>query len=106
MSGCMPSDKWVTHFLERHPEVSAYRPRPLDPKRARAFNPTTVHAYLDLIEEVIACYKIPIENIYNTDEKGVQLGGGRKASTVKQLFAAGSKNRYILKADSTALHNY
>ncbi|KIJ34981.1 hypothetical protein M422DRAFT_262940 [Sphaerobolus stellatus SS14] len=86
MSGCTPSDKWVTRFLERHLEVSAYRPRPLDPKR-----------------EVIARYKIPIENIYNTNEKGVQLGGGRKASTVKRLFATGSKSRYILKADSLLL---
>ncbi|KIJ45826.1 hypothetical protein M422DRAFT_166079 [Sphaerobolus stellatus SS14] len=103
MSGCKPSDKWVTHFLERHLEVSAYCPRPLDPKRARAFNPTTVNAYFDLLEDVIARYEVPVENISNTDEKGVQLGGGRKASNVKRLFATESKNQYILKADSLLL---
>ncbi|KIJ38018.1 hypothetical protein M422DRAFT_177172 [Sphaerobolus stellatus SS14] len=73
MSGCKPSNKWVAHFLEWHLEVSVYHPHPLDPKRAQAFNPTTIDAYFDLLEDVIAHYEVPVENIYNTDEKGVNL---------------------------------
>ena len=103
MSECKPSNKWVTRFLERHPVISAYRPCPLDPKRAWAFNPTIINAYFDLLETVITRYEAPIENIYNTNEKGVQLGGGRKASNVKWLFATESKNCYILKAESLLL---
>ncbi|KIJ29645.1 hypothetical protein M422DRAFT_268988 [Sphaerobolus stellatus SS14] len=80
-----------------------YNTRPLDPKRARAFNPTTVDSYFKLLEETIAKYNIPLENIYNTDEKGLQLGGGRKSSSTQQIFETGTKDHYVLKGDSLVL---
>ncbi|KIJ25042.1 hypothetical protein M422DRAFT_147688, partial [Sphaerobolus stellatus SS14] len=90
-------------FINLHPEISAYRARPLDPKRARAFNPGTINNYFDLLANTISHYNIPVENIYNTDEKGVQLGGGKKSSSTQRIFATGSRNRYVLKADSLLL---
>ncbi|KIJ43660.1 hypothetical protein M422DRAFT_252901 [Sphaerobolus stellatus SS14] len=103
VTGRAVSAKWVQRFLKRHPEISAKRPRPLDPKCARAFNPTTVNHHFNLLSDVITRYKIPVENIYNTDERGLQLGGGRKASTIQPVFAATDRNNYILKSDTLLL---
>jgi len=75
----------------------------LDPKRAQAFTTETIDHFFDLLDEVIFTYDIPTENIYNTDEKGVQLGGGRRASTTQRIFHKDDKNRYILKEDSLLL---
>ncbi|KIJ32512.1 hypothetical protein M422DRAFT_184412 [Sphaerobolus stellatus SS14] len=103
VSGKEPSKKWVQQFLKAHLEINAKRPRPLDPKRARAFNPATVQVHCELLAEVIFKYEIPVENIYNTDEKGIQLRGGRKSSTTEWIFVATDQNHYILKGDSLLL---
>ncbi|KIJ31785.1 hypothetical protein M422DRAFT_185461 [Sphaerobolus stellatus SS14] len=104
MKNQSPSDKWVERFLVRHADqIEAARSRPLDPKRARAFNPKTVNHFFDLLESIIQRYQIPVENIYNTDEKGLQLGGGKKASTTQRIFAKGDRHRYVLKSDSLLL---
>ncbi|KAF8577636.1 hypothetical protein K439DRAFT_1364321, partial [Ramaria rubella] len=41
-------------------------------------------------------YDIPPENIYNADEKGLQLGGGRKNLNCQFFFKAGIKQCYII----------
>ncbi|KIJ28419.1 hypothetical protein M422DRAFT_110397, partial [Sphaerobolus stellatus SS14] len=65
---------WVDRFLKRHPEICFKKGWPLDPCRVRAFNPTTVNAHFTLLEAVISSFDIPVENIYNMNKKGVQLG--------------------------------
>lgn len=42
-------------------------------------------------------HDIPVENIYNMDEKGCQLGGGRKGRRRKYLFGRRSKARYRVR---------
>ncbi|KIJ25534.1 hypothetical protein M422DRAFT_96086, partial [Sphaerobolus stellatus SS14] len=86
-----------------HPEVKAKQPQRLNPKHAHAFNPATFKAHSELLAEIISKYEIPVENIYNTDEKESQLGGGQKASTREQIFGASDENMYILKGDSLLL---
>lgn len=82
-----PSKDWMDDFLKRHPEVVLGRPSGLDPKRAQAFNLTTVQHYFDLLDGFLKEHEIPWENIYNMDEKGIQLGGGRKGNRTKYLFS-------------------
>ncbi|KIJ22862.1 hypothetical protein M422DRAFT_120754, partial [Sphaerobolus stellatus SS14] len=103
ITGRKPCEKWVKRFLNKNPSISPYNTRPLDPKRARAFNSCTVNGFFDLLEKVIIDYEIPMENIYNTDEKGLQLGGGRRSSLIQRIYETGSKDRYILKGDSLTL---
>ncbi|KIJ49824.1 hypothetical protein M422DRAFT_131433, partial [Sphaerobolus stellatus SS14] len=103
LTGQKPSRKWVQRFTARHPKLEPKRSRPLDPKRARAFNPNTISKFFDLYEKVICDYEIPPENIYNTDEKGIQLGGGKKASRTEHFFTKGDQHRYVLKSDSLLL---
>ena len=50
----------------------------LDPKCVQAFNKDIVTHHFKLLNSIIIRQKIPLENIYNEDEKGIQLGGGRK----------------------------
>ena len=47
-------------------------------------NPTAVAAFFDILKEVLQKYHIPVENIYNMDEKGVQLGVGQRVYALVQ----------------------
>ncbi|KAF9439713.1 hypothetical protein P691DRAFT_769062 [Macrolepiota fuliginosa MF-IS2] len=49
---------------------------------ACALNPTVVAEYFDMLGSIIHKYQIPHENIYNTDEKGVQLGIGQSVAAI------------------------
>ena len=46
---------------------------------------------------------IPPEHIWNMDEKGIQLGGGRKNSGKKFLYFRKSKERYQISSDNLEL---
>ena len=48
----------------------------------KALNQSTVTEFFDLLMEVITKYNIQPENIYNMDEKGIQLGIGTKATVL------------------------
>ena len=85
--GTRPSKYWIQSFLIRNPKIVLRRSSGLDPKRARAFNMTTVSHHFKLLEEYIEKHDIPWENIYNMDEKGIQLGGGRKGTQQKFFFS-------------------
>lgn len=83
--------------------------------RAKALNPTAVHEYFTLLTETINKYDINWKNIYNMDEKGIQLGIGGKARVLvdrdqKNVQKIESGNRDLVTiiecicADGTALH--
>ena len=46
---------------------------------------------------------IPWENVYNIDEKGIQLGRGWKATRVKSFFMKTDMLQYKLKSDNLQL---
>ena len=79
LCGQKPGQTWIHTFLSCHLDVILGKPSGLDPKCAQAFNCPTVMHHFDLLEAIFKKYKIPPENIYNMDEKGVQHGGGHKA---------------------------
>ncbi|EJC99236.1 DDE-domain-containing protein, partial [Fomitiporia mediterranea MF3/22] len=93
ISGVHPSDFWCRSFKARHPELKVSRASGLDPKRAQAFNPTTVNHHFSLLRDLVEKQSIPVENIYNMDEKGIQLGGGRKGRKQKFFFGQASHQR-------------
>jgi hypothetical protein len=99
--GTWPSKSWIRSFLVRNPVLVLGRPRGLDPKRARAFNFTTVEHHFELLQEYINKHNIPWENVYNMDEKGIQLGGGRKGTQQKYFFSRNDKAQ--AKIQSAAL---
>jgi hypothetical protein len=78
ISGTKVGEHWVHRFRTRHPELKAKWTTGLEKCRAQALNPTAVAGFYDTLEEVLEKYEITEENIYNMDEKGIQLGIGKK----------------------------
>jgi hypothetical protein len=107
-------DSWPKRFLARHPELKVKWTTSLESCRAQALNPTVVGEYFSLLRETMEEYQIKPENIYNMDEKGVQLSiGSRVAALVdrdqKSAYQLEDGNRELITiieticADGTAL---
>lgn len=68
---------WTYRFAQRNSEkIKIARSRPLEDKRGRAANPHTNDAWWKLLGETIKNYNIRPENIYGSDEVGIQAQGG------------------------------
>lgn len=98
LCGRRPSKSWIRRFLQRRVDLVLKRPTGLDPKRARAFNFTTVDHHFKLLRDFMVEHKIPWENIYNMDEKGIQLGGGRKGNRQKCFYSREQKERVKMQS--------
>ena len=99
----MPSHRWVRRFLSGRPNILAAHGRPLDPKRVKCFNRAAVYGFFDHLEKVVSDYNIQIQNVYNFDEKGIQLGGGCKGMQRQYLWHPLEKFKYVRKSDSLVL---
>jgi len=103
LCGKMPARSWLWRFLKRHPDLKLKRATGLDPKRAQAFNYTAVNDHFIKLEKVIKENNIPWENIYNMDEKGIQLGGGRKGDGRKYFFSREERGCYTIRSANLEL---
>ncbi|KAF9477143.1 hypothetical protein BDN70DRAFT_811132, partial [Pholiota conissans] len=74
-----------------------------------------VLGFFNIYEEVVQQYNIPQENIYNCDEKGIQLGIGKRVRAIidrdqKNVYNVENGNREMITvietvcADGTTLH--
>jgi len=79
------------------------KPSGLDPKQAQAFNKPTVKNHFKLLEAIIKKNRIPPENLYNMDEKGVQHGGGHKAQAQKYVVPCSKHPKYKLQSANLEL---
>jgi hypothetical protein len=79
LAGRPPSQNWIYLYKKCWPQLSYSRPGGLDPKWAQNFNPSNVVGFYKLLKAVYDVYPnfLP-QHIWNMDEKGLQLGGGRK----------------------------
>ena len=113
--GHVIGESWVRRFKDRHPELKVKWSSPLEKCRAASLNPTLVNEYFDLLEETIERYNIPPENIYNMDEKGIQLGIGQKVKAFvdrdqKDVYSVEDGNRELvtmieaISADGWSMH--
>ncbi|KAE9391677.1 hypothetical protein BT96DRAFT_736586, partial [Gymnopus androsaceus JB14] len=59
--------------------------------------------HFELLSSILKADGIPWENVYNMDEKGVQLGGGRHNSQEKYFYSREDKMMYKQKGDSLEL---
>lgn len=105
LSGKTPGKQWCNRFQKRHStEVTAAKASGLDPTRGKNFNKPTVRDYFQKIIDIEEKYgKIPPTQIWNMDEKGIQLGGGRKHGSKKFFFLRRRRNRYKLRNDNLEL---
>ena len=89
----IPSEHWVYGFLARNSRLVLKRLTGLDAVCARNFNPAVVSRHFQVLGDFLEKYDVPLENMYNMDEKGIQLGGGRKLDGTRYLFAWDQQNR-------------
>jgi len=91
-----PGKNWIRRFLSRHAEIIVAKPRGLDPKRAQNFNKATITEYFDMRKTMDEKYDgIPPEHNWNVDEKGCQMGGGRKGDNSKFIFSKTTENAIV-----------
>ncbi|THV04536.1 DDE-domain-containing protein, partial [Dendrothele bispora CBS 962.96] len=106
---------WPRRFVERHPELKKKLTTSLEACRAKALNQATSDAYFDLLEEVVTVYNIWPGNIWNIDEKGIQLSVGKRVFALidcdqKSVYSIESGNHDLVTiieavcADGRALH--
>lgn len=92
--GITPGENWIYRFRKRHPDLKVSLPFlpipssltldlqarwtvPLESNRGQALNRANVASFYDILADINELNSgIPPENIYNMDEKGVQLGIG------------------------------
>lgn len=114
ITGGPVGESWVKRFKKRHPDLKVKWTTSLEKCRAKCLNPTLVNEFYDLLEEIIKQYSIVQENVYNMDEKGIQLGVGKKVAAFvdrdqKDLYSVEDGNRELvtvieaISADGNAL---
>ena len=89
-----PGCNWIYLFLKRHPDIVLSAACGLDLKHAKAFNRPVVNCYFDELTNLVKSFNIPIENIYNMDEKGCQRGGGKNRRRRKLLYSRKQRAKY------------
>ncbi|KIJ45013.1 hypothetical protein M422DRAFT_88702, partial [Sphaerobolus stellatus SS14] len=103
MTGRTPTEEWVRRFFKKVKGIEMATVLGLDPKRAKAFSCENISHFFELYKETVTSLDIPPTNIFHFDEKGLQLGGGRKNIRTKYIFATEHINRYVKKSDSLVL---
>lgn len=74
---------WVSRFIKRNPDIKTMRTSPIDANRCQALNQTSVNGFYDALYDLVRTFKIKHHNIYNVDEKGIQMGVvGRQTALV------------------------
>jgi hypothetical protein len=87
----------------------------LETAHAKALNQFAVGDFFDMLDELIKEYDIVPENLYNMDEKGVQLGIGAKVAVLvdrdqKMAYSIEDGNRELVTvieaicADGSTVH--
>jgi hypothetical protein len=73
----IPGKQWCSYFLKCHSDrLTLAKATGLDPMRGKNFNKPTVKDYFDQLVGIKEKYgDIPALQIWNMDEKGIQLGG-------------------------------
>ncbi len=82
ISGQQVGGSWPKRFLKRHPDLKMKKMQGLETACAKALNQFAVGKFFNMLDELIKEYDIVPENIYNMDEKGVQLGIGAKVAVL------------------------
>ena len=98
IAGTLPGKNWHRRFEMRHPLLRLSKPSPLDPKRAQNFNKANITDYFENCKKVINGYSVPPDHMWNMDEKGIQMGGGRKNNALAVGMLSGNSKRHDASA--------
>jgi len=92
--------------MARHPDLKIRWSRSLEKCRANNANPATIRCFYDIYEEVVKEFNILKENIYNMDEKRIQLGVGKQVASIidcdqKEVYNIEDGNRELVTVIET-----
>jgi hypothetical protein len=115
ISGKQVGESWPKRFCKRHPDLKMKKTTGLEKARAKALNQHAVNEFFDMLTEVVKEYNILPGNLYNMDEKGVQLGIGARITAMidrdqKTAYSIEDGNRELVTvieaicADGSILH--
>ena len=115
ISGQQVGVSWPKRFLRRHPDLKIKKTQGLETARAKALNQFVVGDFFNMLDKLIKEYNIAPENLYNMDEKGVQLGIGAKVAVLvdsdqKTAYSIEDGNRELVTvieaicADGSTVH--
>jgi len=115
ISGQRVGGSWPKRFVKRHPDLKMKKTTGLEKARAKALNQFAVNRFFDMLTDVIEEYNIIPGNIYNMDEKGIQLGIGARITAMidsdqKVAYSIEDGNRELVTvieaicADGSVLH--
>ena len=83
---CLPSttigENWVNRYVKRHPELRSKYTRKYDYQRAKCEDSGLIKSWFMRVQETIQNYGILMEDIYNMDETGFQMGVTSTAKVV------------------------
>jgi hypothetical protein len=115
ISGQAVGGSWPKRFLKHHPDLRMKKTVGLEKARAKALNPAVVEEFFNMLTDVIQEYSILPKNLYNVDEKGIQLGIGAKITAMidrdqKEVYSIEDGNRELVTiieaicADGSIIH--
>ena len=76
------STRWVYAFRKWHPDLVVRWTTGLEFCCAQVLNKTQVTGFFNILHDLLTHYKITPNNLYNMDEKGVQLGVGKQTQAL------------------------
>lgn len=80
---------WKTQFMNRHPQLSSKFSTQVHKQRIVKSNPQILKQAFDVLGSMIKTFQILLRNIYNMDEKGLQMG---KSARVKVICMRGRRS--------------
>jgi hypothetical protein len=106
---------WPKRFCKHHPDLKMKKMTGPEKTHAKALNQFAVDEFFDMLTEVIEEYNILPGNLYNMDEKGIQLGIGVRITAMidrdkKTVYSIEDGNRELVTvieticADGSVLH--
>jgi hypothetical protein len=115
ISGNQVGESWPKRFCKRHPDLKMKKTVGLEKARAKALNQHAVNGFFDMLTDVVGEFNILPENLYNMDEKGIQLGIGARITAMidrdqKTVYSIEDGNRELVTvieaicADGSILH--
>ena len=99
--GKLVGEVWPKRFRQRHPDLKMKKRTGLEKARAKALNRLAVDEFFNMLTDVIKEYDILPENLYNMDEKGIQLGIGARITAMvdrdqKVVYSIEDGNRELV----------
>lgn len=84
--------------LQRHPEYHRRRRRALDIERLQAHGKSAIEHWFQSYHDIIQRYGITPQDIWNFDETGFEIGGGKDQYIItrepkKKIFSGANTNR-------------